>query len=159
MNFTSMMSEVAAISGADEGELAKLEATAREYGATTVFSATEASEALKYMSLAGWDAGQSTSAIGGVLNLAAASGMGLGEASDMVTDYLSAFGMQADKSDYFADMLSYAQSNSNTTAAQLGQAYLNSAANLHAAGQDIETTTSLLEAMANQGTKGAQAGT
>lgn len=159
MNFTSMMSEVAAISGANETELAALEASAREYGATTVFSATEAAEALKYMSLAGWDANQSTSALGGVLNLAAASGMGLGEASDMVTDYLSAFGMQANQSAYFADMLAYAQSNSNTTAAQLGEAYLNSAANLHAAGQDVETTTSLLEAMANQGTKGARAGT
>lgn len=158
-NFTAMMSEVGAISGASGSELAQLEATAREYGATTIFSATEAAEALKYMSLAGWDAQQSTSALGGVLNLAAASGMGLGEASDMVTDYLSAFGMEASQAAYFADMLSYAQSNSNTTAAQLGEAYLNSAANLHAAGQDVETTTSLLEAMANQGTKGARAGT
>lgn len=159
MNFTSMMSEVAAISGANEAELASLESTAREYGSTTIFSATEAAEALKYMSLAGWDASQSASALGGVLNLAAASGMGLGEASDMVTDYLSAFGMQASQSAYFADMLAYAQSHSNTTAAQLGEAYLNSAANMHAAGQDVETTTSLLEAMANQGTKGARAGT
>lgn len=158
-NFTSMMSEVGAISGATGDDLARLEATAREYGATTIFSATEAAEALKYMSLAGWDAQQSTSALGGVLNLAAASGMGLGEASDMVTDYLSAFGMQANQAAYFADMLSYAQSHSNTTASRLGEAYLNSAANLHAAGQDVETTTSLLEAMANQGTKGARAGT
>ena len=136
-----------------------MEDTARQYGATTVFSASEAAEALKYMSLAGWDAQQSTDALGGVLNLAAASSMGLGEASDMVTDYLSAFGMEANKSTYFADMLAYAQSNSNTTAAQLGEAYKNSAANMHAAGQDVETTTSLLEAMANQGRKGSEAGT
>lgn len=158
-DFTSMMSEVQAISGASAAEIAQMEATARAYGATTIFSATEAAEALKYMSLAGWDANQSSSALGGVLNLAAASGMGLGQASDMVTDYLSAFGMEAKQSAYFADMLSYAQSNSNTTAAQLGEAYLNSAANLHAAGQDVETVTSLLEAMANQGTKGSRAGT
>lgn len=157
--FTSMMSEVQAISGASAEEIAQLEATAREYGATTVFSASEAAEALKYMSLAGWNAQQSSSALGGVLDLAAASGMGLGQASDMVTDYLSAFGMEASQASYFADMLAYAQSNSNTTAEQLGQAYLNSAANLHAAGQDVETTTSLLEAMANQGTKGSRAGT
>ena len=158
-NYTSVMSEVAAISGASSSDLAMMEDTARQYGATTVFSASEAAEALKYMSLAGWDAQQSTSALGGVLNLAAASGMGLGEASDMVTDYLSAFGMEANKSTYFADMLAYAQSNSNTTAAQLGEAYKNSAANMHAAGQDVETTTSLLEAMANQGRKGSEAGT
>ncbi len=158
-NYTSVMSEVEAISGASSSDLAMMEGAAREYGATTVFSASEAAEALKYMSLAGWDAQQSTSALGGVLNLAAASGMGLGEASDMVTDYLSAFGMEASKSTYFADMLAYAQSNSNTTAAQLGEAYKNSAANMHAAGQDVETTTSLLEAMANQGRKGSEAGT
>lgn len=76
--YTSMMSEVQAISGASAAEMEQLEATAREYGATTVFSASEAAEALKYMSLAGWDANQSASALGGVLNLAAASGMGLG---------------------------------------------------------------------------------
>ena len=132
---------------------------AAETTANNVFSASEAAEALKYMSLAGWDAQQSTDALGGVLNHAAASSMGLGEASDMVTDYLSAFGMEANKSTYFADMLAYAQSNSNTTAAQLGEAYKNSAANMHAAGQDVETTTSLLEAMANQGRKGSEAGT
>lgn len=158
-NYTSVMSEVAAISGASSSDLAMMEDTARQYGATTVFSASEAAEALKYMSLAGWDAQQSTDALGGVLNLAAASSMGLGEASDMVTDYLSAFGMEANKSTYFADMLAYAQSNSNTTAAQLGEAYKNSAANMHAAGQDVETTTSLLEAMANQSRKGSEAGT
>lgn len=158
-DYTSMMSEVQAISGASGKDLEMLQETAREYGATTVFSASEAAEALKYMSLAGWDAQQSSSALGGVLNLAAASGMGLGEASDMVTDYLSAFGMEASQSTYLADMLAYAQSNSNTTALQLGEAYRNSAANLHAAGQDVETTTSLLEAMANQGYKGSEAGT
>ena len=158
-DYTAMMSEVQALSGATGSDLALLQNTAREYGATTVFSATEAAEALKYMSLAGWDAQQSSSALGGVLNLAAASGMELGQASDMVTDYLSAFGMQAQDSAYFADMLAYAQANSNTSAAQLGEAYRNSAANLNAAGQDAETVTSMLEAMANQGYKGSEAGT
>ena len=158
-DYTAMMSEVQALSGATGSDLALLENTAREYGATTVFSATEAAEALKYMSLADWDAQQSSSALGGVLNLAAAGGMELGQASDMVTDYLSAFGMQAQDSAYFADMLAYAQANSNTSAEQLGEAYRNSAANLNAAGQDVETVTSMLEAMANQGYKGSEAGT
>ena len=158
-NFTSTMSEVSAISGATGEDFEKLEACAREYGATTVFSASNAAEALKYMSLAGWDADQSTSALGGVLNLAAASGMELGAASDMVTDYLSAFAMEAGDAAYFADLLSYAQSHSNTTAEALGKAYKNCAANLNAAGQDVETVTSLLEGMANQGYKGSEAGT
>lgn len=158
-NFTSTMSEVSAISGATGEDFEKLEAYAREYGATTVFSASNAAEALKYMSLAGWDADQSTSALGGVLNLAAASGMELGAASDMVTDYLSAFAMEAGDAAYFADLLSYAQSHSNTTAEALGEAYKNCAANLNAAGQDVETVTSLLEGMANQGYKGSEAGT
>lgn len=158
-NFTSTMSEVSAISGATGEDFEKLEACAREYGATTVFSASNAAEALKYMSLAGWDADQSTSALGGVLNLAAASGMELGTASDMVTDYLSAFAMEAGDAAYFADLLSYAQSHSNTTAEALGEAYKNCAANLNAAGQDVETVTSLLEGMANQGYKGSEAGT
>ena len=158
-DFTATMSEVQAISGATDEEMRQMESTAREFGATTVFSANDAAEALKYMSLAGWSVEQSTSALGGVLDLAAASGMELGQASDMVTDYLSAFGMEADQAAYFADMLASAQANSNTTAEQLGEAYRNCAANLNAAGQDVETTTSLLEAMANQGYKGFEAGT
>lgn len=157
--FTTSMSEVQAISGATAGELEQLEDAARLYGATTVFSATEAADALKYMALAGWDAETSMAALPGVLDLAAASGMDLAAASDMVTDYLSAFGMEAEEASYMADLLTYAQGNSNTSTQQLGEAYRNCAANLSASGQDIETVTSLLEAMANQGLKGSQAGT
>lgn len=157
--FSASMSEVGAISGATAEELELLEQTAREYGATTKFSATESAQALKYMALAGWDVEQSTAALGGILDLAAASGMDLAAASDMVTDYLSAFGMEAQDAAYMADLLTYAQGNSNTSAQQLGEAYSNCAANMSAAGQDIETTTALLEAMANQGLKGSQAGT
>lgn len=157
--FSASMSEVQAVSGASEEELAQLEKTAREYGATTQFSANEAAQALKYMALAGWDTQQSMDALGGILDLAAASGMDLAQASDMVTDYLSAFSMKASESGKLADILAYAQANANTTASQLGEAYGNCAANLNAAGQDIETVTSMLEAMANQGLKGSEAGT
>ena len=158
-SFETAMSEVAAISGATGDQLDAMEEKAKELGSTTKFSATEAAEAFKYMSLAGWSTSDMLSGIDGVMNLAAASGMDLANASDMVTDYLSAFGMQASESAYMADLLAYAQSHSNTTAEQLGEAYKNSAANMHSAGQDIETTTSLLEAMANQGLKGSEAGT
>lgn len=159
MQFQSSMQNVAALSGATGSELAALESTAREFGSTTKFSASQAADALGYMALAGWDTTQMTEGLGGVLNLAAASNMDLAEASDMVTDYLSAFGLEAQDSAYFADMLAYAQGASNTSAQALGMAYKNCAANLNAAGQDVETTTSMLAMMANQGLKGSEAGT
>lgn len=158
-SFEKSMSNVQALSGATEEELQLLSDTAKEFGANTQFSATEAADALSYMALAGWDAQTSCDALGGVLDLAASSGMDLASASDMVTDYLSAFSMSAEESTYLADLLSYAQSNANTTAEQLGEAFGNTAANMNAAGQDIETTTALLSSMANQGLKGSEAGT
>ena len=158
-NFESSMANVQAISGATDDELQLLTDTAKQFGSTTKFSASESADALGYMALAGWDAQTSAKALGGVLNLASASGMDLAQASDMVTDYLSAFGMQAEDSAYFADLLAYAQGNANTTAEGLGEAYKNCSANLASAGQDIETTTALLSMMANQGLKGSEAGT
>lgn len=158
-DFSTSMSQVQAISGASADELAQLEATAREFGSTTVFSASESAQALKYMSLAGWDAEQSSKALGGVLNLASAGAMDLAQASDLVTDYMSAFGISAEKSAYFADVLAYAQGNANTSVEQLGQAFQNASANMSASGQDFETTTALISAMSNQGLKGARAGT
>lgn len=158
-NFDSSMSKVKALSGASETEFARLRQAALDAGESTAFSASEAADALGYMALAGWDSEKSIAALPGVLNLAAASGMDLAAASDMVTDYLSAFGLEAEQAGYFSDLMAYAQANSNTSAEQLGEAYKNCAANLHAAGQDVETVTSLLEAMANQGLKGSEAGT
>lgn len=158
-NFDASMSNVAALSGAAGDELQMLRDTAKDFGESTKFSASEAADALGYMALAGWDAEQSASALGGVLDLAAASNMDLAEASDMVTDYMSAFNMEAKDSAYFADLLAFAQANANTTTAGLGEAFKNSAANMNAAGQDIETTVSLLSMMANQGLKGSEAGT
>ena len=124
-----------------------------------MFSASQAAEALNYMALAGWDAQQSIDALGGVLDLAAASGMDLGAASDAVTDYLSAFGMEASQAGYMADLMAYAQSKANTSAMALADAYGNCASSMHAAGQDIETTTAFLMVLANQGIKGSEAGT
>ena len=157
--FEKSMSNVQALSGATNEEMQFLTDTAKEFGSSTQFSASEAADALSYMALAGWDAQTSADALGGVLDLAAASGMELASASDMVTDYMSAFNMEAKDSAYFADLLAYAQANANTTAEGLGEAFKNSAANLNAAGQDIETVTSLISMMANQGLKGSEAGT
>ena len=157
--FDTSMSKVAALSGASEEEMSMLRDTAKEFGASTQFSASQAADALSYMALAGWDANQSAEGLPGILNLAAASQMDLAQASDLVTDYLSAFGLQASDSARFADILAYAQSKSNTTTQALGEAFKNSAANMNAAGQDVETTTALLAMLANQGLKGSEAGT
>ena len=158
-DYTSTMSMVKANSQASAEAMEKLDAVAKEMGASTTFSATEAAEALNYMALAGWDAEQSAEGLGGILDLAAAAQMDLGKASDMVTDYLGAFGLAAKDSGHFADILAYAQSNANTTAEGLGEAFENVAATMGTSGQSIETTTALLMAMANQGTKGSRAGT
>lgn len=157
--FEAAMSKVQALSGASAEEMEQLTATAKEMGSTTKYTATESADALGYMALAGWDARQSIDALPGVLNLAAASGMDLAHASDVVTDYLSAFGMEASQSAELADMLAYAQASSNTTTDQLAEAYKNCAAYLHGMGQDVGTVTTELAMMANQGLKGSEAGT
>lgn len=158
-DFESSMSKVQALSGASDEELASMTATAKKWGSQTKYSATECADALGYMALAGWSADESTEALGGVLQLASASGMDLAEASDLVTDYLSAFGLTASDSAKFADELAYAQANSNTTTEQLGEAFKNCSANMSSAGQTVETTTSILASLANSGLKGSEAGT
>ena len=108
MDFEAAMSEVGAISGATGEDLAKLEALAKEMGATTKFSASEAAEGLKYMAMAGWDTQQMLAGLPGVLSLAAASGEDLGLVSDIVTDAMTAFGMEAARAGEFADILAAA---------------------------------------------------
>lgn len=157
--FEAGMSEVEAISGATGSELEALENKAKSLGSSTKFSATEVAGAMTNMSLAGWSVNQTLSGIDGVLQLAAASGMDLADASQVVTDNISSFNLEASQSTHIADMMAYAQANSSTTAAELGEAYKNCGANMNAAGQDIETTTSMLESLANNGLRGSEAGT
>lgn len=158
-SFEAGMSEVEAISGATGSELEALEDKAKSLGSSTKFSATEATSAMTNMSLAGWSVNQTLSGIDGVLQLAAASNMDLADASQIVTDNISTFNLEASQSTHLADMMAYAQANSSTTAAELGEAYKNCGANMNAAGQDIETTTSFLEALANNGLRSSEAGT
>ena len=157
--FEKSMSNVQALSGATGKDLEDLTNIAKEMGAKTQFSASEAADALGFMALAGWDSKQSMSALPGVLDLAAASGMGLADASDMVTDYLSAFGEEADQTGRMSDVLAYAQANSNTTTQALGEAFKNCAVNANSFGLDIEQTTALLGKLGDQGLKGSEAGT
>ena len=157
--FSASMSEVGAISGATAEELSELEQTARLYGSTTKFSATEAADALKYMALAGWNSQQAISGLPAILDLAAASGMDLGRASDIVTDYITAFGLAAEDSAKFVDIMSFAMSHSNTTTEMLGEAYKNCAATAKSMGFSVEEVTAALMTMANAGVKGGEAGT
>jgi phage-related minor tail protein len=113
-DFEAGMSEVGAISGATGNDLKMLEEKAKEMGATTKFSASESAEALKYMAMAGWGTTQMLDGLDGVMMLAASSGEDLGLVSDIVTDALTAFGMEAKEASNFADLLASASSNSNT---------------------------------------------
>ena len=158
IDFTGTMSEVQAISGASDEDLQMLEETARHFGATTKFSATEAAEGLKYMSMAGWTAEQSASALGGVLDLAAASGEELGTTSDIVTDAMTAFGMQADEAGHFADVLATASSNANTNVSMLGESFKYCAPVAGSMGANVEDVSIALGLMANAGIKGSAAG-
>ena len=113
-DFESGMSKVAAISGAAGDEMDALSKKAREMGAKTKFSASEAASAMEYMAMAGWKTEDMLGGIEGVMNLAAASGEDLAATSDIVTDALTAFGLSAQDSGHFADVLAAASSNANT---------------------------------------------
>lgn len=158
MAFESSMSSVKAISGATAEELEQLEIKAKEMGATTKYTAAETADAFGYMALAGWKVEDMLSGIDGVLNLAASSNMDLAQASDIVTDYLTAFNLTAQDSAHFVDIMTYAMANSNTTTAMLGEAYKNCAATAASMGYSVEETTAVLMTMANAGVKGGEAG-
>ena len=115
-DFDSSMSQVAAVSGATGEDFDKLRAKAREMGAKTKFSASEAADAMNYMAMAGWKTSDMLDGIEGIMNLAAASGEDLATTSDIVTDALTAFGLTAKDSGHFADILAAASSNANTKA-------------------------------------------
>lgn len=159
MEFTASLSNVQALSGATSSEMAQLEATAKDLGRNTIFSASQVSDAFGYMALAGWDTQDMLNGVDGVLNLAAASQMDLAQASDIVTDYLTAFGLSASDSGKFVDQMAFAMANSNTNTEQLGEAYKNVAATATSMGFSVEDTTAALMTMANAGVKGGEAGT
>lgn len=158
-DFSEGMSEVSAISGASGKDLDTLTETAKRMGATTKFSATESAEALKYMALAGWDTEQMVGGLGGVMNLAAASGEDLALISDIVTDSMTAFGMEASESAHFADVLASASANSNTSVSQLGEAFKYVAPVAGSLGYSVEDASVAIGLMGNAGIKAGQAGT
>lgn len=158
-DFEAGMSEVQAISGASGKDLQALTNVAKEMGATTKFSATQSAEALKYMAMAGWKTQQMVSGLPGVMNLAAASGEDLGTVSDIVTDALSAFGLQAKDSAHFADVLAKASSSSNTNVGMMGETFKYVAPVAGAMGYSIEDTAVAIGLMASAGIKASEGGT
>ena len=158
-DFEAQMSKVQAISGASTKDMDKLSASAKEWGANSKFSATEAGQAFEYMGMAGWKTDQMLAGIPGILNLAAASGEDLGKTSDIVTDSLSAFGLTASDSAHFADVLAAASTNANTNVSMLGNSFKYAAPVAGALGFSVEDTTEALGLMANSGIKASSAGT
>ena len=158
-DFEAGMSEVKAISGATGSEFDALRDKAIEMGSKTKFSASDSADAFKYMAMAGWDASAMMDGIAGVMDLAAASGEDLATTSDIVTDALTAFGLQASDSAHFADVLAQASSKSNTNVGLMGETFKYVAPVAGALGYSIEDTAVAIGLMANSGIKGSQAGT
>lgn len=159
MSFESGMSKVEAISGATGEDLAALTDKAKEMGAKTKFSATESAEAMQYMAMAGWKTGDMLNGIEGIMNLAAASGEDLATTSDIVTDALTAFGLSAQDSTHFADILAQASSNANTNVSMMGETFKYVAPVAGAMGYSAEDVALAVGLMANSGIKASQAGT
>lgn len=158
-DFEASMSNVAAISGATGEELDALTAKAQEMGAKTKFSASESADAFSYMAMAGWKTEDMLNGIEGIMNLAAASGEDLATTSDIVTDALTAFGLSAQDSSHFADILAAASSNANTNVGLMGETFKYVAPVAGALGFSAEDTAQAIGLMANAGIKGSQAGT
>ena len=158
-DFDSAMSQVAAVSGATGDDLQSLRDKAREMGEKTKFSASEAAQAMNYMAMAGWKSKDMISGIDGIMNLAAASGEDLATTSDIVTDALTAFGLSAEDSGHFADILAAASSNANTNVSMMGETFKYCAPIAGALGFSAEDTAEAIGLMANAGIKSSQAGT
>lgn len=158
-DFDTVMSSVKAVGQMEDDQFIAVRKRAMELGETTKFTAAQVGEAFYYMALAGWDTEEMLDGIGGVLNLAAASGEDLGRTSDIVTDAITAMGMEASDASRFVDVLAQASANSNTTVGQMGEAFKFLATTggvLHYSIEDIAVTLGLL---ANNGIKASQAGT
>ena len=158
-SFEAQMSTVQAISQASEADMVRLNALAKQMGIETKFSATEAGQGLEYMAMAGWDVDSMLAGLPGIMNLAAASGEDLGQVSDIVTDAMTAFGLEASRSAEFADVLAQASARSNTDVAMMGQTFKYVAPVAGALGFSIQDTATAIGLMANAGIKSEQAGT
>lgn len=159
MNFDASMSQVAATMGKTVDEIQDLREFAKEMGRTTSFSASQAADALNYMALAGYSAETSMKMLPNVLNLAAAGGIDLAYASDMITDSQSALGLSLEQTSKLVDQMAKAASKTNTSVAQLGEAILTVGGTAKIMkGGTVELSTAL-GILADNGIKGAEGGT
>lgn len=158
-DFEKGMSTVQSISGATGKDLETLSQKAKEMGAKTKFSATEATEAFKYMGMAGWNSAQMMSGIEGVMYLAGATGEDLASTSDIVTDALTAFGLSAQDTNMFVDVLAQTANKSNTNVSMLGESFKYVAPVAGSLKYNVQDVSTALGVMANSGIKASQAGT
>lgn len=157
--FEASMSKVQALSGATGEDFDKLSAAAKEMGASTSKTASQAADALGYMALAGWKTEQMLGGLEPILRASEAGGMDLARCSDLVTDSMSAMGIAVEDLGHYLDVVAKAQSSSNTSMEQLLEAYVGVGGTLRNLNVDIEESATLLGTLANRGKKGAEAGT
>lgn len=158
-DFESSMSRVQAVSGASGQDMQKLEKLAREMGATTKFSASDAADALNYMGMAGWKTQDMMNGLPGVLDLAAAGGTDLAQTSDIVTDGLTGLGLTAKDTGMFVDVMAATMSNSNTNVELMGESLKYVGPVAGALGINMKDLSLAIGLMGNSGIKGSQAGT
>ena len=158
-DFEAVMSKVKAITVSDDQAMQQLTATARELGEKTMFSATQAGEAMTYLGMAGWNSQQIMAGMPGLLNLAAASGTDLARTADIVSDDLTAFGLSAEHAGHMADVFAKTSTKTNTNVEMLGETMKYAAPVAHAFGASLEETAALTGIMANSGIKASAAGT
>ena len=158
-DFEKGMSTVQSISGATGTDLEMLSKKAKEMGLKTKYSASESAEAFKYMAMAGWKAGEMADGIEGVMYLAGATGEDLAGTSDIVTDALTAFGMQAKDTNKFVDVLAQTANKSNTSVSMLGESFKYVAPVAGALKFNVQDVSTALGLMANSGIKASSAGT
>lgn len=158
-SFDASMSQVAATMGVTVDQIGELRDFAQEMGSTTAFSATQAADALNYMALAGYDAETSMAMLPNVLNLAAAGGIDLAYASDMITDASSALGLSIEETSIMVDQMAMASSKSNTSVQQLGEALLTIGATARNVSGGTEELATMLGVLADNGIKGSEGGT
>lgn len=156
--FEASMSKVKALTGANTGEMSKLQQKAMDLGATTKYSASEVADGMSFLGQAGFKTNDILASMEGMLNLASAGGLGLAEASDIASNVLTGFGLSANDAGHMADVLAYASANSNTNVQQLGDAMKYLAPTAKSLGWGLEDTTSAVMALSDAGIQGEMAG-
>ena len=157
--FEYEMQRVGSIAGSNTQQLKKLTDEAERLGGSTQFTASQVAEAFEYMAMAGYNTDEMLSSISDTLNLAKISGTDLGKTTDIVTDYMTALGMEANQTTEFVDKLAATITSSNTTVELFGTTMKNVGSLAGSLGISMTDLSTAIGVMANAGTKGRRAGT